>query len=52
MGDDVQIVRETSRNEYTGISLNEASEYIGNTVRLYADTNLANGGKVRIIIIN
>ncbi len=52
MGDDVQIVKETSRNEYTNISLNEAKKYIGNTVRLYADAPVATGGLVRIVVIN
>ena len=51
MGDDVQIVKKTG-SEYSSVSPNEAKNYIGSTVSLYADTAISLGGLIRIVVIH
>ncbi len=50
MGSDAQIYRKTSSG-YTSISLDDAAALKGKTVNVYADTSVADGGLVRIVII-
>lgn len=52
MADDVQLIKKTSRNEYISISLDDARSYIGSTVNLFADSAVASGGLIRIVVIN
>lgn len=51
MGNDIQIVKKMG-SEYTSISSDEAQNYIGNTVSLYADTAISLGGLIRIVVIH
>ncbi len=52
LADDVQIIKRGAAGSYTGVSIYDTDSLIGKTVSLYADSSLASGGLVRVIIIN
>lgn len=52
MGADVQIFKKTDLRKYKNISLSDASNMIGQTVNIYLDSSINDGGLVRVLIFN
>lgn len=53
LGTDVQLIKRNSSGKgYTSISLSDAEDLIGNSATIYADTAVANGGLIRVVLFN
>lgn len=51
LGTDVQLIKKNSSGKgYTSISLSDAEDMIGESVTVYADTSVANGGLIRVVL--